>query len=74
VDVRATLTLLDGRTITLETDGLLARALQHETDHLHGILFTDRISSAAKVRMRIALKRLLAERGPRRYLPKPGME
>jgi peptide deformylase len=74
VDVKATLTLLDGRQIVLETDGLLARALQHETDHLHGILFTDRISSAAKVRMRIALKRLLAERGPRRYLPKPGME
>ena len=71
VDVRATLTLLDGRTITLETDGLLARALQHETDHLHGILFTDRVSSAAKVRMRISLKRLLAERGPRRYTPGP---
>lgn len=68
-EVRATLTLLDGRTIVVETDGLLARALQHETDHLNGILFTDRVSSAAKVRARIALKRLLAERGPRRYLP-----
>lgn len=71
VDVRATLTLLDGRTILLESDGLLARALQHETDHLHGILFTDRVSSAAKVRMRIALKRMLGERGPRRYMPGP---
>lgn len=74
VDVRATLTLLDGREIVLESDGLLARALQHETDHLNGILFTDRVSSAAKVRLRIALKRLLSERGPRRYLPRPGME
>ncbi|MFM7182394.1 MAG: peptide deformylase [Verrucomicrobiales bacterium] len=74
VEVQATLTLLDGRTITVETDGLLARALQHEADHLHGVLFTDRISSAAKVRMRIVLKRLLAEQGPRRYLPRPGME
>ncbi len=70
-EVRATLTLLDGSTIVVETDGLLARAIQHETDHLNGILFTDRVSTAAKVRARIALKRLLAERGPRRYLPGP---
>lgn len=74
VDVRATLTLLDGREIILESDGLLARALQHEADHLHGILFTDRVSTAAKVRMRVALKRLLAEGGPRRYTPVPGSE
>lgn len=71
-EVKASLTMLDGRTVVVETDGLLARALQHETDHLHGILFTDRVSSAAKVRARIALKRLLAERGPRRYTPGGG--
>lgn len=56
-EVTAELTLLDGRTMTLETDGLLARALQHETDHLHGILFIQRINSAAKV----GLPRKLAE-------------
>jgi len=56
-DIRARLTLLDGRTITLETDGLLSRALQHETDHLHGRLFIDRISSADK----LTLKRRLRE-------------
>ncbi|MGE5485046.1 MAG: methionyl-tRNA formyltransferase [Ignavibacteriales bacterium] len=32
----------DGRTIWVEGEGLLARALQHEIDHLDGILFTDR--------------------------------
>lgn len=69
MDVRATLTLLDGREIVLESDGLLARAIQHEVDHLNGILFTDRVSSAAKVRLRGLLKRFLAERGPRRYTP-----
>ncbi len=55
--VSARLTLLDGRTITLETDGLLARALQHETDHLHGRLFIDRLSAADK----LTLKRRLRE-------------
>ena len=32
----------DGKLFTLDADGLLARAIQHETDHLDGILFIDR--------------------------------
>lgn len=36
--------LLDGSPIEFEADGLLARAVQHEHDHLHGILFIDRMS------------------------------
>lgn len=55
--ITARLTLLDGRVITVETDGLLARALQHETDHLHGRLFIDRLSSVDK----LTLKRRLRE-------------
>ncbi len=55
-DVKATLTLLDGRTIVLETDGLLSRAIQHETDHLNGILFIDRVSAAAKIGMKRRLR------------------
>ena len=55
--ITARLTLLDGRIITVETDGLLARALQHETDHLHGRLFIDRLSSVDK----LTLKRRLRE-------------
>jgi len=35
---------LDGEVIRLDTKGLLARILQHEIDHLDGILFIDRIS------------------------------
>ena len=31
-----------GRPFTLEADGLLARVIQHEYDHLDGILFLDR--------------------------------
>lgn len=31
----------DGETFEIEGEGLLARALQHEIDHLNGVLFTD---------------------------------
>lgn len=39
--VKAKLTLIDGSTLNLECNGLLARCLLHECDHLDGILFTD---------------------------------
>eukprot|EP00903_Cladosiphon_okamuranus_P003654 g3652.t1 len=47
-EVKATLPQLDGSTLVIETDGLLGRALQHEIDHLKGILFTDRLSAVGK--------------------------
>lgn len=40
----------DGNPVVIEADALYARALQHEIDHLDGILFPDRIS-ALKRRM-----------------------
>lgn len=58
-DVKATLPQLDGTTLVIETDGLLARALQHEIDHLNGILFVDRLSAVGKVSVKNRLKRLL---------------
>ena len=57
--VKAKLEMLDGTVIEIETDGLLARAIQHETDHLNGVLFTDRLSPAAKVSARRKLKNLM---------------
>ncbi len=33
-----------GKTYTLKAEGFLARAIQHEIDHLHGILFTSLVS------------------------------
>jgi peptide deformylase len=33
----------DGRPMTVEATGLLARAIQHEMDHLDGVLFIDRL-------------------------------
>lgn len=56
--VKARLEQLDGSVLELETDGLLARAIQHEVDHLNGILFVDRISPAAKVSIKRKLRRL----------------
>lgn len=56
--VRATLELLDGREILVETDGLLSRAIQHETDHLNGVLFIDRLPTATKLSVKRKLKRL----------------
>lgn len=58
-DVKATLPQLDGSVLVVETDGLLARALQHEIDHLNGVLFVDRLPPAAKVAMRGRLKLLM---------------
>jgi len=52
---------LSGDPIEIEATGLLARALQHEVDHLNGILFIDRMSSAAKVALGSRLRRLRKE-------------
>ena len=35
---------LEGNEVMIEGDGLLAQALQHETDHLDGILYIDRLT------------------------------
>ncbi|MGQ0571279.1 MAG: peptide deformylase [Armatimonadota bacterium] len=40
-----------GRRITIIADGLLARALQHEIDHLDGILFLDRVIDHDTIRI-----------------------
>ncbi|WJM16816.1 peptide deformylase [Microbacterium arborescens] len=44
---------LDGDEIVLEGEGLMAQALQHECDHLDGILYLDRLSPAER---RIAMR------------------
>jgi peptide deformylase len=52
---------LEGGTIQIEAGGFLARAIQHEGDHLNGILFIDRMRSAAKVALSSRLRRLQKE-------------
>ena len=50
-----------GQTIEFRCTGLLARVVQHETDHLHGILFIDRMDRATKEQLRPELEELQAE-------------
>jgi peptide deformylase len=37
-----------GEAIEMEGEGLLARAFQHEIDHLHGLLFFDRMGPVGR--------------------------
>jgi peptide deformylase len=46
--VDVTVTTLDGKTKTFRAGGLLSRAIQHENDHLNGILFIDRMDRRTK--------------------------
>jgi peptide deformylase len=56
--VKVTALDLEGKPVSFEAEGLLSRAVQHETDHLNGILFIDRMSSASKVTLASKLKKL----------------
>jgi len=53
--VRAEYLDRDGRLRNLDAEGLLATCLQHETDHLEGVLFVDHLS---RLKRSMALKRL----------------
>lgn len=59
VEVRA----LDakGKPIAFRCGGLLARAVQHEKDHLHGVLFIDRMDKKTKAELQPELDALQAE-------------
>jgi peptide deformylase len=50
----------DGRPFRLDAEGLVARAVQHEVDHLDGILFLDHLSL---MRRRLLLARWKREHG-----------
>jgi peptide deformylase len=45
-----TATSMEGAPIRIEADGLLARCLQHEVDHLDGVVFIDRLSPLKRSR------------------------
>ena len=46
---------LDGKRVEIEADGMLATCLQHEMDHLEGVLFIDHFS---RLKRSMALKKL----------------
>ncbi len=56
--VTVTFTDLNGVRQTVSARGLLSRAIQHETDHLDGVLLVDRMSAMQKMSVAGQLKRL----------------
>lgn len=59
--VTVTFTSLTGERQTVTVCGLLARAVQHEVDHLNGILLVDKMSPMQKLSVSGQLKRLQAK-------------
>lgn len=56
VKVRAT--DLDGKEFEVEADGMTARAILHEFDHLEGVLFIDRMSPLTRTMLKGRLRKL----------------
>ena len=59
-------TTLEGDAVQVECSGLLARCLQHEIDHLDGVLFVDRLADGQRTLLKSDLRAL--EKRTRREL------
>jgi peptide deformylase len=53
---------LDGRPIDIRAEGLLARIFQHETDHLNGMLYIDRLDDEGRRDVMRQLREIELER------------
>lgn len=58
----------DGKEQTMEADGLLATCLQHEIDHLNGVLFIDHISKLKRDMVMRKFKKLAKDKVPGRLV------
>jgi peptide deformylase len=52
---------------TVEADGLLAVVIQHEMDHLEGVLFVDHISALKRGMILRRLTKIKKQKGPKRH-------
>ena len=59
----------NGEPFRFEAAGLLSRAIQHETDHLDGVLFIDRLSAIQRKLLEGKLKRFQAPAGDKAEAP-----
>ena len=50
-------TTLDGETVEQDADGLMATCVQHEIDHLNGVLFIDHLSKLKRDRVLTKFKK-----------------
>ena len=60
-------TLLDGRQIRVDCGGFLARALQHELDHLDGVVYVQRVKDPDYAEILPQLQKIYKKYGPRGY-------
>jgi peptide deformylase len=51
-----------GRPFTMETDGILARVILHEYDHLDGVLFIDRLPEQKRERLLVKMRKAAAKK------------
>ncbi|HSF05557.1 MAG TPA: peptide deformylase [Methylomirabilota bacterium] len=58
---------LDGQPVTIEGQDLLARVLQHEIDHIDGVLFIDRLDPVARDRIKRKIKKEGLAEGSRHH-------
>lgn len=59
--------LLDGSSLTAECGGLLARVLQHELDHLDGIVFVQKAEEEDYSKIESGVEKLIRKNGPRGF-------
>ena len=59
---------LEGRPVALDVEGYLARVIQHEVDHLDGVLFVDRLSLLKRQFLRKPLEALARGEMPEGYV------
>ncbi|MBE6372147.1 MAG: peptide deformylase [Lentisphaerae bacterium] len=60
-------TLLDGRQIRVDCGGFLARALQHELDHLDGVVYVQRVKDPDYAEILPQLQKIYKKYGPKGY-------
>lgn len=58
--IHVSYTGIDGKAAELDVRDFVARVIQHEVDHLNGVLFIDRMSAAKRLTLRPKLRRLKA--------------
>lgn len=61
IEVRVSARTLEGETLKFEATGLLARAIQHEHDHLHGRLYIDRMLEEDRQEIAPQLEKLVQQ-------------
>ena len=70
--IRVAFTDREGKRHEIEADGVLATCIQHEIDHLDGVLFIDHISKLKRDMVWKKAVKTFKRDGPQTYTPVPG--